>query len=86
MAAAWDRLEPSNVWDSHAHLVGTGDSGGGAFVSPRSESLLNPGLYARRLFFLNAGCANEGGAGADRAYVERLRSLLDGMTPQAGAA
>ena len=77
--SAWDGLEPRNVWDSHAHLIGTGDSGSGIFVNPQTDSLLNPGQYARRLFFLNAGCAHDATDSVDRAYVERMHNLLDGM-------
>jgi len=42
--------------------------------------VLNPAHYARRLFFLNAGCAYdvEGGS-VDRAYVRRMLNLSDGM-------
>jgi mannonate dehydratase len=76
---AWRGLDPTQVWDMHAHLVGTGDSGSGIVVNPRMESLLNPGQYARRLFFLNAGCAREEPGNVDRSYVERMRNLLDGM-------
>jgi mannonate dehydratase len=79
--AAWDGLDASRVWDAHVHLVGTGDSGSGIFVNPRMESLLNPAEYARRLFFLNAGCAHDAPGGVDRAYLERMRNLLDGMPP-----
>jgi predicted TIM-barrel fold metal-dependent hydrolase len=75
--AAWDGLDPKLVWDSHAHLIGTGDSGSGISVNPRTESLFNPGHYARRLFFLNAGCAHEAPGSVDRAYVERMHNLLD---------
>jgi uncharacterized protein len=69
------------VWDSHAHLIGTGDSGSGIYVNPRMESPLNPGLYARRLFFLNAGCVDDAPASIDRSYVERIRALLAQMPP-----
>jgi len=78
--AAWDGLEPSKVWDSHAHLVGTGDSGSGIEINPRMNSLLNPGEYARRLFFLNAGCAHDA-EGVDLAYIERMHNLVDGLRP-----
>ena len=81
VAAAWQGLEPGNVWDSHAHLIGTGDSGSGIFVNPDTDSLLNPGQYARRLFFLNAGCAHDAPGSVDRAYVERLHNLVDGLRP-----
>jgi mannonate dehydratase len=77
--AAWDGLDPAKVWDSHAHLLGTGDAGSGIYVNPQTDSLLNPGQYARRLFFLNAGCAQDAGGSVDRAYVDRLRNLIDGM-------
>jgi mannonate dehydratase len=77
--SAWQGLEPRNVWDSHTHLIGTGDSGSGIYVNPRTESLLNPGEYARRLFFLNAGCVHEEKGSVDRAYVERMHNLADGM-------
>jgi mannonate dehydratase len=43
------------------------------------QSWLNPGMYARRLFFLNAGCAHEATGSVDRAYVERMRNLVDAM-------
>ena len=64
-----------------AHLVGTGDSASGIFVNPRMESLLSPAQYARRLFFLNAGCAHDAPRNVDRAYVERMRNLIDGLKP-----
>jgi predicted TIM-barrel fold metal-dependent hydrolase len=79
---AWEGIDPAQVWDSHAHLIGTGDSGSGVFVHPGTESLLNPGQYARRLFFLNAGCVHDAAAGSvDRAYVERMRNLVRGLRP-----
>src|SRR3954469_2107268 len=77
--SAWDGLDPAQVWDCHAHLVGTGDSGSGIVVNPQMESLLNPGQYARRLFFMNAGCAHDAPGSVDRSYVERMHNLLDGM-------
>ncbi len=81
MRRAWEGLDPAQVWDCHAHLVGTGDSGSGIVVNPAMESLLNPGQYARRLFFLNAGCTHDSPGSIDRSYVERMRNLLDGMRP-----
>ena len=81
VAAAWDGLDPSQVWDSHAHLVGTGDAASGIYVNPRMASVLNPGLYARRLFFLNGGCVHDVRGSVDRAYVERMHNLVDGLRP-----
>lgn len=81
MRAAWDGLVPGKVWDCHTHLIGTGDSDSGIYVNPRTQSLLNPGEYARRLFFLNAGCVHDEKGSVDRAYVERMHNLADGMKP-----
>ena len=84
MQRAWEGVDAAQFWDSHAHLIGTGDSGGGIFVNPQTESLLNPGQYARRLFFLNAGCVHDTAAGSvDRAYVERMQNLIHGLRPGA---
>jgi len=77
--AAWQGLDAGSVWDSHAHLIGTGDGGSGIYVNPQTESLLSPGQYARRLFFLNAGCAHDATGSVDHAYVDRIRNLIDGM-------
>jgi uncharacterized protein len=77
--SAWEGLDPAQVWDCHAHLVGIGDSGSGIVLNPEMESLLHPGQYARRLFFLNAGCARDSPGSVDRSYVERMHNLLDGM-------
>jgi predicted TIM-barrel fold metal-dependent hydrolase len=78
--AAWEGLDPEKVWDAHAHLLGTGDSPSGIFINPQLESPLNPANYARRLFFLNAGCAYDlPGGSVDRAYVRRMLNLVSGM-------
>ena len=79
--AAWDGLDPAKLWDSHTHLIGTGDAGSGIYVNPRTESLLDPGQYARRLFFMNAGCVHDATGSVDLAYVDRMRNLIDGMRP-----
>ena len=80
MAAAWEGLAADRVWDAHAHLVGVGDSPSGIYINPKMDSLLNPGNYARRLFFLNAGCAYDlPGGSVDRAYVRRLLNLVSSL-------
>jgi len=38
---------PAQVWDSHAHLIGTGDSAAASISIRAMDSLLNPGEYAR---------------------------------------
>ena len=81
MQAAWQGVDPAQFWDSHAHLVGTGDSGAGVYVNPRMQSLLHPMFYVQRKFFIDAACAGNGGI--DRGYVERMRTLVDGLHPGA---
>jgi predicted TIM-barrel fold metal-dependent hydrolase len=77
---AWEGLDPERVWDCHTHLVGTGDSARGIVINPRMNSAFNPAQYARRLFFLNAGCAyGAEGESVDRAYVQRMLNLSDGL-------
>ena len=83
MQRAWDGIDPAQFWDSHSHLIGTGDSGSGIYVNPRTESLLDPGQYARRLFFLNAGCVHDASGSVDLAYVDRMRNLLEAMNERA---
>jgi mannonate dehydratase len=79
--AAWQDIDAANVWDCHAHLVGSGDSGGGIWINPQMESLLHPMQFIQRLFYLNAGCAHNAPGRVDQSYVERMHNLLDGMRP-----
>ena len=79
VAAAWEGIDPTKTWDSHAHLVGSGDSGSGIWVNPDMESLLHPLQFAQRAFFQNAGCVRTGKGEGDRSYIERMRILLAGM-------
>jgi predicted TIM-barrel fold metal-dependent hydrolase len=78
--AAWEGLDAEQVWDSHNHIAGVGDSASGIVINPRMNSALNPAYYARRLFFLNAGCAYDVESGSvDVAYVRRMLNLLTSM-------
>src|ERR1044071_5149213 len=43
--AACKGLVAAQVWDSHAHPIGSSHSGSGIDLNPRLESLLNPGGY-----------------------------------------
>jgi mannonate dehydratase len=79
--AAWQGIEPGKMWDSHCHLAGNGDSGSGIYLNPAMESLLDPLQYARRLFFLNAGCVHDAPGQVDRSYVERMHNLVEDMRP-----
>jgi uncharacterized protein len=75
--AAWEGVDPARVWDMHAHLVGTGDSGEGPWLPPEAESLWHPLSYLRRMALMNAACVDP--KAADRSYVERLHALIDAL-------
>lgn len=79
MAAVWEGLDPAQVWDCHAHLVGVGDGGSGAWTNPRMDSPLSPLQYLQKLFYLNAGCVHNAPGQVDASFVARLDNLLDGF-------
>jgi predicted TIM-barrel fold metal-dependent hydrolase len=81
--AAWDGIDPGKMWDGHCHLAGNGDSGSGIRLNPGMERAFDPLQYARRLMFMNAGCARDAPGQVDRSYVERLSALQGGMRPGA---
>ena len=79
IAAAWQEVDADQFWDCHTHLLGLGDSGGGAWVNPDMRELAHPILRTQYEFFLNAACVDESQA-VDNDYVSRL------LTYQAGLA
>ena len=72
--AAWEGLDPSLVWDSHAHLIGTGDNNSGIWLNPTMRSLLHPVQFIQLQFYLNASCPTQG-TYVDVGYVDRLVRL-----------
>jgi predicted TIM-barrel fold metal-dependent hydrolase len=81
VASAWSGLDPTRVWDAHAHLLGIGDGRqpqGAGFTKVRSGLI---GLLARvqRRFFLNAAGCEHGPVDAN--YVARLLALAAAMPP-----
>ena len=78
--AAWDGLDPRQVWDMHVHVAGTGDSGSGMRVNPAMDSLAHPILYTQKRVFMDAACAS-GDSGVDAAYLDRLLQLTSAFPP-----
>jgi mannonate dehydratase len=73
-------LDPSALWDVHAHLLGTGDSGSGCSIHPSMTSGWHPLERLRRAVIMDAaGVPGDAAGGVDRTYVQRLRSLADGF-------
>jgi uncharacterized protein len=70
--AAFEGLDPNALWDVHAHLLGTGDSGSGCTVNASMSQWWRPIEVLRRQAILNAACVGGDAASIDRAYVERL--------------
>ncbi|GMQ76731.1 MAG: hypothetical protein BMS9Abin01_2023 [Gammaproteobacteria bacterium] len=78
IAAAWEGIDANRFWDAHVHLLGLGDSGGGAWVNPDMRELTHPILYAQYRFFLNAACLDQSRQ-VDNDYVDRLLVYLGGL-------
>lgn len=75
--SAFVGLNANDIWDCHAHLLGFGESGGGAWVTPKMRSIFNLRLYAQFNFYLNAACIDPGKKQVDEDYVARVGELLD---------
>ncbi len=76
---AFDGIDASALWDVHAHLLGTGDSGSGCSVNARMHEWWHPADTLRRRAIMNAACVSTNAASVDRAYVERLHALGSGF-------
>lgn len=72
---AFEGIDSGALWDVHAHLLGTGDSGSGCTVHPSMSQWWRPIEVLRRQAILNAACVGGDANSIDRAYVERLLSL-----------
>lgn len=82
----WQGIDPSQVWDCHVHLVGTGDSGGrghgdndAPWFNPAMDSYNHPILKLQKHFYMNGGCV--AADRIDQSYVERLTALVADMKP-----
>ena len=77
VAAAFEGLDLSKVWDCHVHLVGTGDGGTtDVWVNPLLDSLWHPFQFVQKRLYMNAACVSKEQDG-DAGYVERLRALME---------
>ena len=79
--SAFAGLNAKDVWDCHVHLLGLGESGGGAWVTPKMQSAWRIRMYAQYRFYLNASCVDPGLKNVDRDYLQRLRALMADFPP-----
>ena len=76
-------LDPSALWDVHAHLLGTGDSGSGCSIHEHMSQWWRPLEFMRRRVILGAACVEGDAPSVDRAYAQRLQQLAAGFPPGA---
>ena len=74
-------IDFSKVWDGHVHLIGTGDSQSGVWVTPDMRSWSNPWQHLQFNLYMNASCIDAKKSGLDKQFIERLASLTQ-TTPQ----
>lgn len=79
IAEAFDGIDATRLIDTHAHLLGTGDSGSGCTVHPSTQQWWRPMEVLRRSAILNAACVPPDVPSVDRAYVQRLQALAEGF-------
>ena len=76
---ALDGLDVNRLVDTHAHLLGNGDSGSGCSIHPSMHQWWRPTEVLRRRAILNAACVPADEPSIDRAFVERLTTLAGGF-------
>lgn len=77
MTQIWAGIDATQVWDCHAHIVGAGNSGSGAWFNPNMESWMHPILKVQKNFYMNGGCIVEGDE--DASFVKRMATLASEM-------
>lgn len=83
LARTFEGLDPAQLWDTHCHLLGTGDAGSGCQVDVRMSQWWHPVEVLRRQAVLNGACVAPQAASVDRAYVARLQQLVAAFPPGA---
>ncbi len=75
--AGFEGLNAEDVWDCHTHLLGLGESGGGAWVTPKMQTMWRIRLFAQYRFYLNASCVDPANKNVDRDFLARLSAWMD---------
>lgn len=78
MHQIWDGIDAAQVWDCHAHIIGSGDSGtSGAWATPRMDTWRHPILKIQKWFHINGAGLNKNQE--DISFVTRLAQLSSEM-------
>ncbi len=77
MRQIWQGLDPSQIWGCHAYIIGSGNSGNGAWFNPNMDSWLHPILKVQKHFYMNGGCITE--HHEDSSFIERITHLAGEM-------
>ncbi|MEQ1486994.1 MAG: amidohydrolase family protein [Methylotenera sp.] len=78
MRQVWHGIDATQVWDCHAHIIGSGDSGtSGAWATPKMDSWLHPILKIQKYFHING--AGLDAHNEDTSFVARLAHLSSEM-------
>lgn len=76
VAATWDGIDTTQVWDCHTHLIGLGDAASGIWVNPNMQSMLHPFQLTQFKYYLSATCArSRRNQSVDQGVVQRLLEL-----------
>jgi len=81
MQQAFEGLDLTQLWDSHFHLIGTGqgvafdNKTSGMWVNPNMSSWLSPVQKIQYGFYLNAACITDEEL-ADIQFVDNIKALL----------
>ena len=75
MQQVWAGINSDLVWDSHVHLVGTGDAANGIWFNPSMDSYWHPILKVQKHFYMNGSCAVD--EDIDNSTVQRMLMQLD---------
>ena len=85
MQQIWRGINASQVWDSHVHLVGTGDVArhinSAVWVNPAMDSYWHPILKLQKYFYMNGSCATNSNINTsiDKSVVQRKIDLVAEM-------
>jgi uncharacterized protein len=81
MQQIWQGIDAGQVWDSHVHLVGTGDAArhidSAVWVNPAMDSYMHPILKVQKYYYMNGSCATA--ENIDTSVVQRKIDLVAEM-------